>query len=157
MVNAYQPISKNENDINNFISQQLNLMTDKELFLSLQGKLDHIGMMGQWYQRYDISKSAEEAKKLISELKNRWDVVLFDLPPLMAVTDAYVILREMDQFLLVLRAGITQKGALKRSKSYLELAGIDTTGVVINQIDKSKTSKDEHFDYYEDYYGIEEE
>ena len=73
MVNAYQPISKNENDINNFISQQLNLMTDKELFLSLQGKLNHIGMMGQWYQRYDISKSAEEAKKLIDELKNRID------------------------------------------------------------------------------------
>jgi len=48
-------------------------MTDKELFLSLQGKLDHIGMMGQWYQRYDISKYAEEAKKLIHELKNRND------------------------------------------------------------------------------------
>ena len=48
-------------------------MTDKELFSSLQGKLNHISMMGQWYQRYDISSTAEEAKKLISELKNRID------------------------------------------------------------------------------------
>ena len=94
--------------------------------------------------------------ELITKLKSSCDVVLFDLPPLMAVTDAYVILREMDQFLLVLRAGVTQKGALKRSMSYLSVAGIAETGVVINQIDKSKTSKDEHFDYYADYYGTEE-
>ena len=42
-------------------------------FDSLRSKLKHIGMMGQWYQRYDISSTAEEAKKLISELKNRID------------------------------------------------------------------------------------
>ena len=74
----------------------------------------------------------------------------------MAVTDAYVILKQMDQFLLVLRAGVTQKGALKRSMSYLKVANISETGFVINQIDKSKTSKDEHFDYYADYYGVDE-
>ena len=44
---------------------------------------------------------SDRMNKLIKELKNNWDVVLFDLPPLLAVTDAYVILREMDQFLLV--------------------------------------------------------
>ncbi len=96
---------------------------------------------------------SDKMQVLIQELKNNWDVVLFDLPPLMAVTDAYVILKEMDQFLLVLRAGVTQKGALKRSMSYLNLSGIGTTGVVINQVDKAKASKDERFDYYQDYYG----
>ena len=48
-------------------------MTDKELFLSLQSKLNHIGMMGQWYQRYDISKSAEECKEIIKEVKKELD------------------------------------------------------------------------------------
>ena len=28
-----------------------------------------MGMMGQWYQRYDISEAAEESKKIIKELK----------------------------------------------------------------------------------------
>ncbi len=96
-------------------------------------------------------------KNLIIELKSNWDIVLFDLPPLMAVTDAYVILQQMDQFVLVLRAGVTQRGALKRSMAYLKVGGISETGVVLNQVDKSKTSKDEHFDYYTDYYGLEEE
>ena len=99
---------------------------------------------------------SDKMSNLIKELKNKWDVVLFDLPPLMAVTDAYVILKSMDQFVLVLRAGVTQKGALKRSISYLQMGGINTTGVVVNQIDKSKASKDEQFDYYQQYYGIEE-
>ena len=35
----------------------------------LETKLKHIGMMGQWYQRYDISKSAEECKDIIKEVK----------------------------------------------------------------------------------------
>ena len=48
-------------------------MTDLELIESVRDKLHHIGMMGQWYQRYDISKSAEEAKKFINELENRID------------------------------------------------------------------------------------
>ena len=39
----------------------------------LETKLKHIGMMGQWYQRYDISKSTEECKKIIKEIKEELD------------------------------------------------------------------------------------
>ena len=44
-------------------------MTTEEQFANLKSKLNHIGMMGQWYQRYDISKSAEEAKKVIKQIE----------------------------------------------------------------------------------------
>ena len=74
----------------------------------------------------------------------------------MAVTDAYVILEQMDQFVFVIRAAVTQKGALKRSIEYLKLAGLNETGVVFNQVDQSKASKDEQFDYYQQYYGVDE-
>ena len=95
-------------------------------------------------------------KDFIKEVRTKWDIVLFDLPPLMAVTDAYVILEQMDQFVLLTRAGVTQKGALKRSIEYLKLTGLKETGVVLNQVDKSKASKDEQFDYYQQYYGTDE-
>tara|TARA_B100000809_G_scaffold232839_1_gene249070 strand:+ start:471 stop:641 length:171 start_codon:yes stop_codon:yes gene_type:complete len=39
----------------------------------LEVKLQHMGMMGQWYQRYDISKNAEECKLIIKELKEQLD------------------------------------------------------------------------------------
>jgi len=99
---------------------------------------------------------SDKMQTLISGLKSKWDVILFDLPPLMAVTDAYVMLKHMDHFVLVLRSGVTQKGALKRCLAYLRMADLHETGVVINQIDKSRASKDEQFDYYQQYYGIEE-
>tara|TARA_B100000929_G_scaffold285154_1_gene268369 strand:- start:554 stop:742 length:189 start_codon:yes stop_codon:yes gene_type:complete len=38
-------------------------------FEALKAKLNHIEMMGQWYQRYDISKSALEANKIIEDIE----------------------------------------------------------------------------------------
>ena len=99
---------------------------------------------------------ADKMKSLIEQLKKKWDVILFDLPPLMAVTDAYVMLKHMDHFVLVVRSGVTQKGALKRCITYLRMANLNETGVVVNQIDKTRSSNDEGFDYYQQYYGIEE-
>jgi hypothetical protein len=44
-------------------------MTTEEQFEVIKAKLDHIGMMGQWYQRYDISKSAQDVRKVIDKLE----------------------------------------------------------------------------------------
>ena len=99
---------------------------------------------------------ADKMQSLVEELKKKWDIVLFDLPPLMAVTDAYVMLKHMDHFVLVVRSGVTQKGALKRCITYLRMANLNETGVVVNQIDKTRSSNDEGFDYYQQYYGMEE-
>ena len=44
-------------------------MSTTEKLELLESKLKHMGMMGQWYQRYDISEAAEESKKIIKELK----------------------------------------------------------------------------------------
>jgi hypothetical protein len=46
-------------------------MTQEEQFEALKDKLHHIGMMGQWYQRYNITTSAEEAKRLINDIEKR--------------------------------------------------------------------------------------
>ena len=46
-------------------------MTQEEQFEALKDKLHHISMMGQWYQRYNITTSAEEAKKLINDIEER--------------------------------------------------------------------------------------
>ena len=48
-------------------------MSKTEQFRMLETKIKHIGMMGQWYQRFDISKNAEECKVIIKELKRSLD------------------------------------------------------------------------------------
>ena len=48
-------------------------MTLEEKFKALKDTLNTIGMMGQWYQRYNITASAEEAKKIIKEIEEKLD------------------------------------------------------------------------------------
>ena len=44
-------------------------MSTTEKLEVLENHVKRMGMMGQWYQRYDISEAAEESKKIIKELK----------------------------------------------------------------------------------------
>ena len=47
------------------------MATEEQKFESLKNELRHIGMMGQWYQRYDISKSASNAQKIVKEIQKK--------------------------------------------------------------------------------------
>ena len=44
--------------------------------------------------------ASEAMIEFINEAKKSYDVILFDSPPLIAVTDAYVLLKNIDEFLL---------------------------------------------------------
>ena len=48
-------------------------------------------------------------KKLITTLKDKFDVVILDTPPLIAVTDAFITAKYVDQLLLVIRSGYSQR------------------------------------------------
>ncbi len=44
-------------------------MSTAEKLQELENNVKRMGMMGQWYQRYDISETAEKSKKIIKELR----------------------------------------------------------------------------------------
>jgi hypothetical protein len=48
-------------------------MSTTERLEMLEAKLQQIGMSGQWYQRYDISTSAQECKAIVKELIKELD------------------------------------------------------------------------------------
>ncbi len=68
----------------------------------------------------------------IAALKSRADVVLFDAPPLVAVTDAAVLGTKVDGVLLVVRAGHTRREHAQRAKELLERAHVRIVGAVLN-------------------------
>ncbi|MED5475453.1 MAG: polysaccharide biosynthesis tyrosine autokinase [Candidatus Neomarinimicrobiota bacterium] len=93
----------------------------------------------------------------INEVKKDFDVILFDTPPLIAVTDAFVITKFIDKFLLVIRASVTQKGALERSLSNLDNMKSSIDGVIFNGVDESNTyGGGYYYNYYQYYYGNDE-
>ncbi|MBI5566723.1 MAG: polysaccharide biosynthesis tyrosine autokinase [Chloroflexi bacterium] len=71
---------------------------------------------------------------LIDALKQQAELVIFDSPPVMAVSDASVLASRLDGALLVVDAGHTRRAKLRRSKENLDAVGASILGVVINRI-----------------------
>jgi capsular exopolysaccharide synthesis family protein len=74
------------------------------------------------------SKRVEQA---IERLRADADLLLFDAPPVLAVSDAAVLSRRVDAALLIVSAGRTKRDHANRAKQQLERAGARLLGVVL--------------------------
>ena len=98
--------------------------------------------------------ASSKMEKFIEKLKGEFDIILIDSPPLLAVTDSFVITKFADQFILVVRAGQTEKGGLDRSLDQMKQVGVNFSGVVMNDVDESNSyGKGYYYNYYQYYYG----
>jgi len=77
------------------------------------------------------SKRMDDA---LAALKARADIVLFDAPPVIAVTDAVVLGTRVDGVLLVIGAGQTKRDHAKRAKELLEKVKVRVIGVVLTNV-----------------------
>ncbi|MCC6189456.1 MAG: CpsD/CapB family tyrosine-protein kinase [Anaerolineales bacterium] len=68
---------------------------------------------------------------LIANLKSRADFVLFDAPPVIAVTDAALLASKLDAALLVVSAGHTRREHAQRAKDLLEKIHVRIVGAVL--------------------------
>jgi capsular exopolysaccharide synthesis family protein len=71
-------------------------------------------------------------EEIIATLKTRAEIVLFDAPPVIAVTDAAVLGTKVDGVLLVVRAGKTRRDHALRAKELLERVNVRVVGAVLN-------------------------
>jgi capsular exopolysaccharide synthesis family protein len=69
---------------------------------------------------------------LLERLREDYDIVVIDAPPVIPVTDAVVLSTQVDGVLLVSRAGRTQRQLLGEARRRLEGVGGSVVGVVIN-------------------------
>ena len=88
---------------------------------------------------------------ILEELKQHFDYVLVDTPPVMPVTDAAVVSAKVDGTILVIASGAVSPSIAVEAKTRLEQAGAHLLGVVLNKVDVAANS---HYGYYY-YYGHE--
>jgi capsular exopolysaccharide synthesis family protein len=74
-------------------------------------------------------------KDLVQNLRERYDVVLFDSPPVLAVTDPAVLATLSDGVVMVASAGNTRVEALERAVEVLKGVGARLLGIVLNNFD----------------------
>ena len=91
---------------------------------------------------------------LIKNLEKDWDIILFDSPPLVAVTDATMVSKAIDKIIIVVKVGYTDKKAFEHTVRSLRNVNAPIGGVVLNAVTK-KSSYGSYYYYYQyyHYYG----
>jgi non-specific protein-tyrosine kinase len=77
--------------------------------------------------------------QIIADLVSKADIVLFDAPPVIAVTDATVLGSKVDGVLLVIRAGKTRREHAARAKELLERANVRVIGAALTNAPKDSS------------------
>jgi len=92
--------------------------------------------------------SSSAMAQLLGELRQRFNYVVMDTPPVLLVTDATVLSTVVDGVLLVVESGVTTPAEVSRAHRILSEAGGNILGSVINKLDGRR---DERY-YGESYY-----
>ncbi len=71
---------------------------------------------------------------LLREVRQRYDVVIIDAPPLLPVTDAALLSAQADGALLVIRHGKTTRDQVKQAVSRLRQVDAAAVGAVFNMV-----------------------
>jgi capsular exopolysaccharide synthesis family protein len=94
--------------------------------------------------------------KLLGLLRGKFDAIILDSTPLIAVTDATVLATQVDGVILVIKSGKTRRKILKRAVRQLEDVQAKIIGAVLNQVNV-KNSSYYYATYYSHYYGEKED
>ena len=96
--------------------------------------------------------ASDRMKHLIEEMRGRFAYVIFDSPPVMAVTDAIVLSSKADGVVLTVHGGNTPRDLVQRAAEKLRQSNIPVLGALLNNLDLQQygyTYKKNYYDYYE--------
>ncbi|MBL0060012.1 MAG: polysaccharide biosynthesis tyrosine autokinase [bacterium] len=98
--------------------------------------------------------ASERMRVFLEEARSRYDVVLLDSPPVVAVTDAAILTTRADATIMVVSSGMTGRAELKRALGLIQSVGSNVMGVILNGLDIKKMygSYYYYFHYYQYYY-----
>ena len=83
---------------------------------------------------------SERMKKLLDQMREKYDCIILDTPPIHMVTDAVVLAPQSDGVLFVVRANQSERGAVIHAVEQLEYAQVKLLGFVLNGVELEKTS-----------------
>ena len=91
--------------------------------------------------------------ELIHQLKRQYDIVFFDSPPILGVSDASVLVSEVDHSIMVVQHRRFPRNMLNRVKTTVLHVGGQLIGVVLNNVDIRHDDSYRYYSNYKDYYS----
>lgn len=88
--------------------------------------------------------SSKRMIEITEEMSDRYDLIIFDMPPILAVTDAQILSSRSDGVIFVIPKGAVNKDQVIKSKELLDNVKANVLGAILNRVDKS----DDNYYYY---------
>lgn len=139
-------------DISNSVGLTNYLTTDLQLEdVILQTPVDNLYFMPSGILPADAAGilNSRRMSELIQDVKERFDLVLIDSPPILGVSDASVLASEVDLTMIVVQHRKLPRNMILRVKQAVENVGGTVIGVVLNNVD---VRSDNQYQYYTSYY-----
>ena len=92
----------------------------------------------------------ERFTSLIRGMREKYDYVLADTPPVGSLTDAAVVARQCDGAIMVIESDLVSRRIAAKAKEQLEMSGCHILGAVLNKVDMKKNK---YYSKYSYYYG----
>lgn len=138
MVDKKEEISREENE------NEPNIFE----FISETG-IENLYVISSGSERLESSEllSTNKLENALEELKEEFDMIVVDTPPVSVVADGFIISRMVDTNMIVLKHGNTEINELNKIKTNIQEIGGEVIGTVINKI------PDANKKYYNTYYN----
>ena len=91
----------------------------------------------------------ESFSQLLGSLREKYDYVLIDTPPIASLIDAAIAAKQCDGAILVIESGTVSRRTALKAKEQLEMSGCRLLGAVLNKVD---VRKDKYYSKYSYYY-----
>ena len=145
--------------INNSVGLTNYLTTDLMLEdVILQTPVDNLYFMPSGILPVDAAGilNSRRMSELIQDVKQRFDLIFVDSPPILGVSDASVIASEVDLSIIVVQHRKLPRNMLLRVKQSIENVGGNILGVVLNNVDVRSDSQYQYYTSYYTYYAPSE-
>lgn len=141
---------KREPGVTNYLSGQ----TDDYRSLVKNSEIDNLSLMTSGLIPPNPSEmlGSRKMSKFVKLLESDYEMILFDSPPLVAVTDATMISKEIDSIILVIKAGQTDKKAFHHTMANLKNIEAPLDGIVMNAVTSKSNYGSYYYYYYHQYY-----
>ena len=89
-------------------------------------------------------------RELVQSLKSKYDLVFIDTPPIVGMSDANIIAKEVDSSILVVQYRKYPLNMIRKAVETLQAQSIDIAGAVLNNIN---VMRDDYYYYYQSHYS----
>lgn len=84
--------------------------------------------------------SSKAMKDLLQELKEQYDVIIIDTPPLLVASDAQITAALSDGVILVVHSGKVKKEEARKAKANLDMVNARVIGAILNNVNRRKVA-----------------